>query len=42
MSDDLLAESLRITDGALAVRPGAGLGVGIDPDKLTRYRQDLT
>ncbi|HEY3514697.1 enolase C-terminal domain-like protein [Kribbella sp. NPDC051137] len=40
MSDDLLTEPLQITDGTLAVRPGAGLGVDIDPDKLAHYRQD--
>jgi L-Ala-D/L-Glu epimerase len=40
MSDDLLTEPLVITDGTLAVREGAGLGIDIDPEKLTRYRQD--
>ncbi|MFY0408403.1 mandelate racemase/muconate lactonizing enzyme family protein [Solicola sp. PLA-1-18] len=40
MSDDLLTEPLVITGGRLPVRPGAGLGVEIDPDQLTRYRQD--
>lgn len=40
MSDDLLTEPLEITDGELAIRPGAGLGFEIDPDKLDRYRQD--
>ena len=40
MSDDLLTEPLQIQGGELAVRPGAGLGVEIDPDKLARYRQD--
>ena len=40
MSDDLLAEPLRITDGELAVRPGPGLGLEIDEDKLAFYRQD--
>jgi len=40
MSDDLLAEPLDIRDGELTIRPGAGLGVEIDPDKLARYRQD--
>lgn len=39
MSDDLLTEPLTIHDGELVVRPGAGLGVEIDPDKLARYRQ---
>lgn len=41
MSDDLLATPLQITDGELQVREGAGLGIDIDEDKLTRYRQDL-
>jgi L-Ala-D/L-Glu epimerase len=40
MSDDLLTEPLQITGGELTVRPGAGLGVEIDADKLERYRQD--
>ncbi|HEU0192494.1 MAG TPA: enolase C-terminal domain-like protein [Mycobacterium sp.] len=40
MSDDLLAEPLRIRDGVLHVPPGNGLGVQIDPDKLARYRTD--
>jgi L-alanine-DL-glutamate epimerase-like enolase superfamily enzyme len=40
MSDDLLTEPLEIHDGELTIRPGAGLGVDIDPDKLDRYRQD--
>ncbi|MEV6338813.1 enolase C-terminal domain-like protein [Nocardia vinacea] len=40
MSDDLLAEPLQIRDGELAIRPGAGLGADLDPDKLERYRQD--
>ncbi|SFT08250.1 mandelate racemase/muconate lactonizing enzyme family protein [Saccharopolyspora flava] len=40
MSDDLLAEPLTISDGELAVRPGAGLGAELDPDKLRHYRQD--
>jgi L-alanine-DL-glutamate epimerase-like enolase superfamily enzyme len=40
MEDDLLAEPLTITGGTLAVRPGPGLGLVIDEDKLTHYRQD--
>jgi L-Ala-D/L-Glu epimerase len=40
MSDDLLTEPLVISDGELAVHPGAGHGVDIDPDKLAHYRQD--
>jgi L-alanine-DL-glutamate epimerase-like enolase superfamily enzyme len=40
MSDDLLTEPLQIIGGELAVRPGPGLGIEIDPDKLAHYRQD--
>ncbi|MFC4464606.1 mandelate racemase/muconate lactonizing enzyme family protein [Streptomyces xiangluensis] len=40
MSDDLLTQPLVITDGTLAVRERPGLGVAIDEDKLSRYRQD--
>jgi L-Ala-D/L-Glu epimerase / N-acetyl-D-glutamate racemase len=40
MSDDLLTEPLEIRGGELAVRPGSGLGVEIDADKLEHYRQD--
>ncbi len=40
MSDDLLTEPLQIRDGVLAAPTGAGLGIDIDQEKLTRYRQD--
>jgi L-alanine-DL-glutamate epimerase-like enolase superfamily enzyme len=40
MADDLLTEPLSIRDGVLQVPNGVGLGVDIDPDKLTRYRTD--
>jgi L-Ala-D/L-Glu epimerase len=40
MSDDLLTEPLEISGGELAVRPGPGIGVEIDPDKLAHYRRD--
>lgn len=40
MTDDLLAEPLQIEGGTLRVREGLGLGVEIDEDKLTHYRQD--
>ena len=40
MRDDLLTEPLEIRDGELTIRPGAGIGVEIDPDKLRRYRTD--
>ncbi|MEU0469382.1 mandelate racemase/muconate lactonizing enzyme family protein [Amycolatopsis thermoflava] len=40
MEDDLLTEPLRIADGAMAVRPGPGLGIEIDRKKLDYYRTD--
>lgn len=40
MSDDLLTEPLQIRDGRLAAPTGPGLGIDIDQEKLTRYRQD--
>ncbi|MFL9825788.1 mandelate racemase/muconate lactonizing enzyme family protein [Rhodoplanes sp. SY1] len=40
MSDDLLAEPLRIERGELRVRDLPGTGVVIDEDKLSRYRTD--
>jgi L-Ala-D/L-Glu epimerase len=40
MSDDLLTEPLQIRDGVLHTRPGAGLGIDIDPEQLARYRTD--
>jgi L-alanine-DL-glutamate epimerase-like enolase superfamily enzyme len=40
MADDLLTEPLEIAGGELAVRPGPGIGVDVDPDKLARYRTD--
>jgi L-alanine-DL-glutamate epimerase-like enolase superfamily enzyme len=40
MRDDLLTEPLQISGGELAVRPGPGLGIEIDPDKLAHYRTD--
>jgi len=40
MSDDLLTEPLQIRNGRLRVREAPGLGIEIDEDKLTRYRQD--
>lgn len=40
MTDDLLAEPLLIRNGSLRVREAPGLGIEIDQDKLTRYRQD--
>lgn len=40
MTDDLLAEPLRIVDGELLVRQAPGLGIQLDPEKVAHYRQD--
>lgn len=40
MSDDLLAEPIRITSGRVSVRTVPGVGAAIDEDKLAHYRQD--
>jgi L-alanine-DL-glutamate epimerase-like enolase superfamily enzyme len=40
MTDDLLTEPLEIHDGELVVRPGSGIGVRVDEDKLSHYRLD--
>ena len=40
MSDDLLTEPLTIVAGELAVPPGPGTGVDVDPQKLAHYRSD--
>jgi L-Ala-D/L-Glu epimerase len=40
MSDDLLTEPLEISGGELAVRPGPGVGIQLDADKLAHYRTD--
>ena len=37
---DLLAEPLTITGGRMAVPTEPGLGLRLDEDRLTRYRQD--
>lgn len=41
MSDDLLTEPLKISDGVLKVRDLPGTGIVIDEDKLAHYRQDV-
>lgn len=41
ISDDLLTEPLRITNGELIVREGPGVGVDLDDDKLAHYRIDV-
>ncbi|MET1035496.1 MAG: enolase C-terminal domain-like protein [Arthrobacter sp.] len=38
MSDDLLADPLRILDGTIAVRDAPGVGTDVDEEKLARYR----
>ncbi|MEV6901599.1 enolase C-terminal domain-like protein [Amycolatopsis sp. NPDC051372] len=40
MTDDLLAEPLRIEHGELRVPQGHGIGIQLDDGKLARYRQD--
>ncbi|WP_285362833.1 enolase C-terminal domain-like protein [Microbacterium sp. LMC-P-041] len=40
MGDDLIAESLQICDGRIAVPSGAGTGVRIDEAKLAHFRLD--
>jgi L-alanine-DL-glutamate epimerase-like enolase superfamily enzyme len=40
MADDLLVQPLEISDGAMAVRKGPGLGIEVDVDKLDHYRLD--
>ena len=40
MTDDLLAEPLRIEHGELRVPQGHGLGIQLDEDKLAHYRED--
>lgn len=40
LADDLIAEPLEIRNGAMAVPTGPGVGVSVDPDKLSRYRTD--
>jgi L-Ala-D/L-Glu epimerase len=40
MTDDLLVEPLRISNGVMTVLPGPGLGIEIDPKKLAYYRLD--
>jgi L-alanine-DL-glutamate epimerase-like enolase superfamily enzyme len=42
LSDDLLAEPLRISDGFLTARQGPGLGAEIDEDKLRHYRREAS
>lgn len=40
MSDDLVAEPIRISGGRITVRNVPGVGAGIDEDKLAHYRQN--
>jgi L-alanine-DL-glutamate epimerase-like enolase superfamily enzyme len=40
MTDDLLTAPMMISGGELAVPPGPGIGIEVDPEKLTRYRLD--
>lgn len=36
--DDLLAEPMRIVDGAIEVPTGAGFGIAVDPARIERHR----
>ena len=38
--DDLIAEPMRLLDGAIEVPTAAGMGIAIDKDKVRRYRVD--
>ncbi|MDO5494043.1 MAG: enolase C-terminal domain-like protein [Nesterenkonia sp.] len=40
MSDDLIAEPLRLRDGELRVSEAPGVGCDVDEDKLAHYRTD--
>ncbi|OZE74211.1 enolase [Rhodococcus sp. 15-649-2-2] len=40
LADDLIAEPLDIRDGVMKIPVGPGVGVSVDPDKLSRYRTD--
>lgn len=40
MSDDLLADPIRINGGRISVRNEPGVGAAVDADKLARYRQN--
>ena len=39
LTDDVLTERLPIVDGTIAVPAAPGLGVEVDPEKVTRYAQ---
>ena len=39
LKDDISTQRLEMRDGALVVPDGPGLGVGVDEDKLARYRE---
>jgi muconate cycloisomerase len=38
--DDLIAEPMRLTDGAIEVPTGSGMGIAADEAKIARYRVD--
>jgi muconate cycloisomerase len=42
LTDDILAAPLSYRDFRVAVPKGAGLGVALDPDKISFYRRDKT
>ena len=39
--EDILAEPFPVRDGLVHVPSGPGLGVGVDPDRVAKYRTDL-
>jgi muconate cycloisomerase len=39
-TDDLIKAPLELSDGAIRVPDGPGLGIDIDEDKIARYRVD--
>ena len=36
--DDLIAEPMRLVDGAIELPTASGMGIAVDQDKITRYR----
>jgi muconate cycloisomerase len=36
--DDLIAEPMRLSDGAIELPTGVGMGIAADEDKIARYR----
>jgi muconate cycloisomerase len=36
--DDLIAQPMRLVDGAIELPTGSGMGIAVDKDKIARYR----